>query len=97
VLNYVSAMPEKPASTSPAPARFDWSALAQYKAGERFLDGYPSDIRTFYSPVDKVHAVLVSLLASTQKSIVLNMFGYDDGDLNDIIWPSSKMNMCTCR
>lgn len=29
--------------------------------------------------------MLRSLLASTQKSIVLNMYGYDDADLNDII------------
>jgi RHS repeat-associated protein len=55
------------------------------EAGGRFLDGYPDDIRTFYSPVDNVHGVLSSLLASTQKSIVLNMFGYDDDDLNEII------------
>lgn len=64
---------------------FNWNDLGQYKAGGRFLDGYPGDVRTFYSPVDNVHGVLTSLLASTQKSIVLNMFGYDDGDLNSII------------
>jgi phosphatidylserine/phosphatidylglycerophosphate/cardiolipin synthase-like enzyme len=34
--------------------------------------------------------VLTSLLASTQKSIVLNMYGYDDDELNDIIM--SKLN-----
>ena len=64
---------------------FDWDGLAQYKAAGRFLDGYPSDVRTFYSPVDNVHGVLVALLASTQKSLVLNMYGYDDDELNDII------------
>jgi phosphatidylserine/phosphatidylglycerophosphate/cardiolipin synthase-like enzyme len=64
---------------------FDWNDLGRYKAGGRFLDGYPSDVRTFYSPVDDVHGLLVSLLASTQKSLVLNMYGYDDTDLNDII------------
>jgi hypothetical protein len=49
------------------------------------VNGYPSDVRTFYSPVDDVHGVLVALLASTQKSIVLNMYGYDDDELNEII------------
>jgi phosphatidylserine/phosphatidylglycerophosphate/cardiolipin synthase-like enzyme len=75
--------------TTPAPAvkapDFGWEDLGRYKAGGRFLDGYPDDIRTFYSPVDDVHAVLTALLASTQKSIVVNMYGYDDSDLNSII------------
>jgi phosphatidylserine/phosphatidylglycerophosphate/cardiolipin synthase-like enzyme len=68
-----------------APATFDWNDLGRYKASGKFLDGYPPDVRTFYSPVDDVHGVLASLLASTQKSIVLNMYGYDDDELNDII------------
>jgi hypothetical protein len=29
--------------------------------------------------------VLTALLSSTQKSLVLNMYGYDDDELNDII------------
>jgi hypothetical protein len=67
------------------PESFNWNELARYKAGGRFLDGYPNDIRTFYSPVDDVHGVLSALLASTQKSIVLNMYGYDDEELDSII------------
>ena len=73
------------ALASERPPPFDWDDLARYKAAGRFLDGYPTDVRTFYSPVDDVHGMLVSLLASTQKSLVINMYGYDDGDLNDII------------
>ncbi len=75
-------------ANAPAPATgspFNWDDLARYKAGGRFLDGYPEDIRTFYSPVDDVHGVLVALLRSTQKSLVLNMYGYDDDELNAII------------
>lgn len=72
-----------PAAKAPAP--FDWNDLGKYKETGRFLDNYPGDVRTFYSPVDDVHGVLASLLASTQKSIVLNMYGYDDDELNDII------------
>jgi phosphatidylserine/phosphatidylglycerophosphate/cardiolipin synthase-like enzyme len=75
-------MPTPPAPPSPP---FDWDDLGRYKQGGRFLDGYPSDVRTFYSPVDDVHSVLVGLLSSTQKSLVLNMYGYDDDELNDII------------
>lgn len=57
----------------------------QYKASKRLLDGYPRDILTFYSPVDEVHEVLRALLASTEHSIVLNMYGYDDAELDRII------------
>jgi phosphatidylserine/phosphatidylglycerophosphate/cardiolipin synthase-like enzyme len=79
-------MPKKQPATAPSPpSPFEWENLGQYKAAGRFLDGYPDDIRTFYSPVDKLHGVLTSLLASTQQSIVVNMFGYDDSDLNSII------------
>jgi phosphatidylserine/phosphatidylglycerophosphate/cardiolipin synthase-like enzyme len=82
----------QPRSTpkSPQAPPFDWNDLGRYKAAGRFLDGYPGDVRTFYSPVDDVHGVLTSLLASTQKSIVLNMYGYDDDELNDIIMSKLK-------
>jgi phosphatidylserine/phosphatidylglycerophosphate/cardiolipin synthase-like enzyme len=76
--------------TPPGSPPFDWDNLGRYKATGRLLDGYPSDVRTFYSPVDNVHAMLTSLLASTQKSIVLNMYGYDDDELNDIIMSKLK-------
>lgn len=92
-----SSMPDDPAPSPPTAARFDWNGLGQGKAGKRFLDGYPSDIRMFSSPVDKLHDVLVALLASTQKSIVLNMFGYDDDVVNDIVLTSSKTSTCSCR
>lgn len=34
----------------PKPARFVWDELDQYKAEKRFLDGYPPDQRSFFSP-----------------------------------------------
>jgi phosphatidylserine/phosphatidylglycerophosphate/cardiolipin synthase-like enzyme len=64
---------------------FAWEDLAQYKKEGRFLDGYPDDQRTFFSPRDNVHGVLVALLQSAQHSIVVNMYGYDDTELNSII------------
>jgi phosphatidylserine/phosphatidylglycerophosphate/cardiolipin synthase-like enzyme len=69
--------------------QFVWDNLATYKAEGRFLDGYPDDQRTFFSPRDNVHGLLVALLGSAQHSIVVNMFGYDDEELNKII--QSKM------
>lgn len=73
-----------------ADTQFVWDDLAQYKAEKRFLDGYPDDQRTFFSPRDDVHGLLVALLGSAQHSIVVNMFGYDDDKLNDII--QDKLN-----
>jgi hypothetical protein len=70
---------------APLPPRFDWDALAQYKQEKRFLDHYPQDFRTFWSPRDDVHGMLSALLASAQHSLVLNMFGYDDDDLDALI------------
>ena len=64
---------------------FTWDDLAQFKAEGRFLDGYPGDQRTFFSPRDKLHELLVVLLSGAQHSIVVNMFGYDDEQLNSII------------
>jgi phosphatidylserine/phosphatidylglycerophosphate/cardiolipin synthase-like enzyme len=74
-----------PQPAPPAAEQFNWDNLAQYKAEGRFLDGYPDDQRTFFSPRDKVHDLLVALLSSAQHSIVVNMFGYDDDELNKII------------
>ena len=68
-----------------ADAPFVWDDLAQYKAEKRFLDGYPDDQRTFFAPRDDVHGLLVAVLGSAQHSIVVNMFGYDDDELNSII------------
>lgn len=68
-----------------APAGFVWDDLAQYKAEKRFLDGYPPDQRSFFSPRDSLHPMLASLLASTQHSLVLNMYGYDDEELDGLI------------
>jgi phosphatidylserine/phosphatidylglycerophosphate/cardiolipin synthase-like enzyme len=68
-----------------ADAPFAWDDLARYKAESRFLDGYPDDQRTFFAPRDNVHGVLVALLQSAQHSIVVNMYGYDDPELNTII------------
>lgn len=83
-------MPSARSTSKSRPPEFDWNDLGRYKASGRFLDGYPLDVRTFYSPVDDVHGVLTGLLASTQKSVVLNMYGYDDDDLNDIIMSKLK-------
>jgi phosphatidylserine/phosphatidylglycerophosphate/cardiolipin synthase-like enzyme len=74
-----------PIASAAQPVPFEWEDLGRYKARGRFLDGYPTGVRTFYAPVDDVHGVLVALLTFAQKSIVLNMYGYDDDELDTII------------
>jgi phosphatidylserine/phosphatidylglycerophosphate/cardiolipin synthase-like enzyme len=71
--------------TLEATTAFVWDELARYKADKRFLDHYPDDFRTFWAPRDDIHGMLVSLLRSAQRSIVLNMFGYDDEAFDDVI------------
>jgi phosphatidylserine/phosphatidylglycerophosphate/cardiolipin synthase-like enzyme len=72
-------------STQTASTQFVWDNLGQYKAEKCFLDGYPDDQRTFFSPRDDIHGMLVALLGSAQHSIVVNMFGYDDDELKKIL------------
>lgn len=50
-------------------------------ASAPFPPGYPTDRRTFYSPVDDVHGALQDIVESAQRSIVLAMYGFDDEDL----------------
>ena len=82
-------LPKTPATPSPTPpvagAVFNWADLAQYKLEKRFLDGDPADIKTFWAGRDDVHGLLRDVLRSAQHSIVLNMFGYDDEELDAII------------
>jgi phosphatidylserine/phosphatidylglycerophosphate/cardiolipin synthase-like enzyme len=73
------------ATASEKLATFAWDDLDRYKAEGRFLDGYPPDRRSFFSPRDDLHGMLASLLASAQHSLVLNMYGYDDDELDAII------------
>jgi len=77
------AKAKAPAPQAPAP--FVWEELAQYKQEKRFLDGYPDEQRSFFSPRDSVHPMLASLIAGAQHSLVLNMYGYDDEELDELI------------
>lgn len=66
-------------------SEFNFDDLFQYKRNRRFLDGANKDYRTLWSPIDDVHRMLHDLLSSAEHSIVLNMYGYDDPDLDDVI------------
>jgi phosphatidylserine/phosphatidylglycerophosphate/cardiolipin synthase-like enzyme len=80
----------KPKAPNPAPdpklpTSFDWKNLHLYrKAQAPWPDGYPPEFRDFFSPEDGpgIHALLVQLIRSATKSVVLNMFGYDDDEID---------------
>ena len=56
------------------------AVLDGYKAGG-FPADYPPQLRTFYSPVDAVHQVLLDTLRAATQSIVLALYGYDDDEV----------------
>ena len=62
----------------------DLAVLDRYKA-QPFVPSYPANVRTFYSPVDEIHAALKDVLQAATKSIVIAMYGFDDRDLSDAI------------
>lgn len=70
------------------------SDLDKYKTG-----GVPADcpafVRTFYSPVDHVHAVLVDVVRSAKRSLVCAMFGFDDEELATAL--HEKLDDPNCR
>lgn len=46
---------------------------------------YPAFMRSFYAPHDDVHGALKRVIGSTQRSLVVAMYGYDDDELAEMI------------
>ena len=61
---------------------FSLNDLAQFKSEKTFPSSISSDQRIFYAGRDNCHGVLRYLLAATKRSLFMNMFGYDDPELN---------------
>lgn len=64
---------------------FTLDDLAQYKRESEFDPADSADYRTFYVGRDDVHGVLADLLSRCSRSLYLNMFGYDDDQLDALI------------
>ena len=66
-------------------ANFTLDELAQYTSEAAFSPHSSKDFRLFFVGRDDVHRILRHVLAQVKVSLYLNMFGYDDEDLNDLV------------
>lgn len=64
---------------------FELDDLAMFKRAHEFDPRDSKDFRNFYVGKDDVHGVLKYLLVRTSTSLKINMFGYDDEELDAII------------
>ena len=84
-------MPTSNPTTPSSPAvsdtlqSFTLDDLAQYTREGAFGPTASPDFRVFYVGRDDVHGVLVHLFTRASLSVKMNMFGYDDDQLNQIL------------
>lgn len=64
---------------------FTLADLAQFTREGSFPTGDSADFRVLYVGRDDVHGALKFLLARASRSLRMNMFGYDDDELDQII------------
>ena len=55
-----------------------------------FPVGYPANIRTYYSPVDKVHEAILNVVNNAKHSLIIAMYGWDDPELQDAVLAKMK-------
>ena len=64
---------------------FRLSELAQFTKEKAFSNTCSPDVHLFYVGRDDVHDILKHILSRVSISLYLNMFGFDDTELNNII------------
>jgi hypothetical protein len=65
--------------------RFDLLDLQQYTQEKVYSNTASKDFHLFYVGRDDVHSILKHVLSRVSVSLYINMFGYDDSELNDIL------------
>jgi hypothetical protein len=73
------------APANPTLQHFTLDELAPYTAEGAFGPTASPDFRVFYVGRDDVHGVLMHLFTRVSLSVKMNMFGYDDQDLNNAL------------
>ena len=66
-------------------AERDCVTLAFLDKYKRAINGYPNNLRTFFSPVDDVAGALAALIDSATHSVVVAMYGFTDPRLADAL------------
>jgi phosphatidylserine/phosphatidylglycerophosphate/cardiolipin synthase-like enzyme len=64
---------------------FDLLDLQQYTREQSYSNTASRDFHLFYVGRDDVHDILKHILSRASVSLYLNMFGFDDDELNDIL------------
>ena len=64
---------------------FDLLDLQQYTREQTYSNTASKDFHLFYVGRDDVHDILKHVLSRASVSLYLNMFGFDDDELNDIL------------
>jgi len=64
---------------------FDLLQLQQYTQEKAYSPMASKDFHLFFVGRDDVHDILKFVLSRVRVSLYLNMFGYDDRELNDIL------------
>lgn len=67
-----------------------WDHLTKYKRWGSFDGEYPAASRTWYSPYDDVHAVILAVIQSAKQSLHVAMYGYDDEEINAAILKAAQ-------
>lgn len=86
-----SAAPAKSTATnvidipSESLQKFNLLDLQQYTQEKVYSNTASTDFHLFYVGRDDVHSILKHVLSRVSVSLYLNMFGYDDPELNDIL------------
>src|SRR6202047_273329 len=65
--------------------RFDLLDLQPYTQEKVYATSASKDFHLFYVGRDDVHDILKHVLSRVSVSLYLNMFGFDDNELNDIL------------
>ena len=91
--------PAKPAKPSASNALGDPTAtlqtftlleLQQYTREKTYSNTASKDFHLFYVGRDDVHGVLMHLFSRARLSVKMNMFGYDDDELNQVLFDLVK-------